>query len=774
MRNCLILLLAGALSAAGVAKPHDHAFDLLDVKWRASFDARAGALDGDVVNRIRPQPGMTEVRLDAVGIRVHSTYVDGRLVGNRQEGDELVIDLPNELRGQSTLDVRVVYNVFPQAGVYFVPDERAYPSKTGMIYTQGEPEDTRKWLPTVDHPHDKATTEAWIEVPSNRYALGNGQLLDVEDRGATKVYHWRMLQPHSTYLISFAIADYAERAEEWSGIPVLHYVPKGLEAWGRRSFDGTADMVRVFSTITGFRYPYPKYSQCVVADYMFGGMENITMTINTIGTLHPDSVHPLADSTGLVAHELAHQWFGDTVTCKSWAHLWINEGFASFLPAFTTRERDGQEAYDLARYGTFAGAFGAHADTSRGVVFEGYNEPLEMFNGFAYAGGAARMHMLMHRLGEPVFWDAIRDFLERYRYQSVDTDDFFNSVSRRTGEDLSTFKKEWFYTAGVPRLKVSRTGTTVRISQQAPYFTLDLPLWAVDGDQWVRHTVRLRGESTEVELPAKVRLMLLDPEVWLLGSIAYDLGYSADDWAVLYASAPNAAQRARLIADFPAALKPQLAKRLAGDESFAPLRAQLLDAVGKDASELLLRNATHADAFVRQSSLRAMARQPRSEALVRALREVWESDPNDLMRRTAAESLVALTSDEKVVRKAWDTDSFQETLRTFALGWLVEHRPDEARKICLELVTRPRNEALRVFALDRLGALKDAPGERAAFDALMAAAQDGSFGGRSAAVRSLAQYGDAKALDVIEPLTRHGLYQLRNTAKAAVETLGKK
>ena len=773
MRQTLALL-ALALAAVASAKPHDHRFDLLDVRWKITFDMAQGVIMGAVVNTISPARGMSEVRLDAIGLDVLQAEVEGTPVAWKQDGDELVLDYPRAHRDKRTVSVHLVYTARPEAGVYFVPDARAYPSKTGMVYTQGEPEDTRYWLPTVDHPNDKATSEGFITTPADRFALSNGRLVETLQSGNTKTYHWRMLQPHSTYLISFAVGDYVEGREQWNGIPVNYYVPRGLEAEGKRSFGGTADIVGFFSKLTGFPYPYPKYAQSVVADYMFGGMENITATTQTIGTLHPESMHPLADSTGLVAHELAHQWFGDTVTCADWPHLWINEGFASFLPAFYTRYRDGEAAYDLARADTLGGAFGASQNLSRSQIHHEYVLPIDLFDGFAYGGGAARMFMLMHAMGEVAFWDGVREYLETFRYRNVTTESFFAQMEKRSGMSLEAFRLQWFYTPGAPKISVSRIGLELKVRNTVPGFKVEVPLWAWDQGKWVPRSLTLDGvaEAT-VDVPVQVRLVLVDPEVWLMAQVDYDLGYTPAEWAELYRQAPNAGQKARLLGAFPADVRSEVAKQLVAGEKMGALRSRLLDAVGKDASGLLLRHAGDADPFARRSALQSMGRQPKSDALVEVLTDAWRHDRNDLIRRAALESLVNMTADEGLVRTALNTPGFQETFRTYALGWLVRNKPDDARKVALEWVTHPENEALRTAALGHLGGLKDASGSRAVFDALVSVAQERSFQARGAAIRSLQAYGDARAIPVLEPITKNGLHFMRRTAQAAIDALRK-
>lgn len=280
------------------------------------------------------------------------------------------------------------------------------------------------------------------------------------------------------------------------------------------------------------------------------------------------------------------------------------------------------------------------------------------------------------------------------------------------------------------------------------------------------------AEAT-VEIREQVRLVLVDPEAWLMAQVDYDLAYTPAEWAELYRQAPNAGQKARLLDAFPAEVRAGVVKELVAGEKMGALRSRLLDAVGKDASGLLLRHAGDADPFARRSALQSMGRQPRSDALVEVLADAWRNDRNDLIRRAALESLVTMTGDEGLVRSALNTPGFQETFRIYALEWLVKNKPDDARKVALEWVTHPENEALRTAALGSLGGLKDAPGSRAVFDALVSVAQERSFQARGAAIRSLQAYGDAHAIPVLEPITKNGLHFMRRTAQAAIDALRK-
>ncbi len=268
-----------------------------------------------------------------------------------------------------------------------------------------------------DYPDDKATSEGFIEVGSlGEIKISNGKLLDVKEHPDRRIFHWKIDKQHANTLISLIAGKYDKGSGFCGQMPGDYYVPQGLLDWGEPTFGHTEKIIDFYSKLTGFKYPYAKFCQSAVPDYMFGGMENITAVTQTINALHPKSSEPVIDSTGLVAHELAHQWFGDTVTCNGWSDAWLNEGFATFLPTFWDREKSGEEAYDLGRYGTFQGGLAAHQDTSRSVVWKGYKNPLDMFNNFIYPGGASRMFMLMDQLGEARFWKAITAYLNERKY----------------------------------------------------------------------------------------------------------------------------------------------------------------------------------------------------------------------------------------------------------------------------------------------------------------------------------------------------------------------
>lgn len=774
MRARILSSLAALFVATsiGFAQRPPRTYDLIDVSWHLAFNEKQMSIVGDVTNSLRPlKDGLTEIALDCGPLTIQGASVNGKPVKWSWKSEVLTIHLPQPATTKEVLKVRTRYSGRPTAGIYFVPAERAFPAKTSAVYTQGEMVDNRYWLPTYDEPDDKATSEGFIEVPKSYTAISNGKLVGITGSGDKRVFHWKMDQPHSTYLISMIAGEYEEGKEFWNKLQVNWYVPKGLSEMGKAAFSGTADMVRFYSELTGVSYPYAKFCQSAVPDYMFGGMENITAVTQTIGTLHLPKEEPFASSEGLVLHELAHQWFGDTATCVDWSNCWLNEGFASFLPAFYVRKKYGEEAYDLSRYGTFQGGIFGMMGARRPMVSSNYQEPIDMFDGNAYPGGAARMFMLMDLLGEKRFWKGVQDYLTTYKFRNANTDQFFDVMARSSGVALDAFRKQWFYTAATPNVSVSRDKTFIVLKQKSPYFSLDIPVWILDGDKWIKQSVSLVSDEARLDVGGNLaKPVLLDPEVRLMMSITYDLGYGPQEWANLYRHAPNAAQKSRLLDRLSS--EPATLLELAKEEGSPRMLATIIGMLKEESEHFVLEASRHSDRSVQIAAVRKLGELPKSDESIGQLQEIWSKDPSEIMRLAALTSLHTLTHDPTLIEKAWTMNGHQDGFRVYALNTWVTDAPDQARAKSLEILKGGYSEPLRVTAINVLGRVKEKEGETAVFSALCKVAAEPSFGARIAAIRQLGGFGNKAAIPVLEPATHHSLHFMRRAAAAAIKQLG--
>jgi aminopeptidase N len=763
---CLALASVAALGFAQRKEPHN--YDLLDVAWHVSYDQKSRVIHGEVTNTIQIA-GPGAVWFDCGPLSIEQVTVDGSQVPFNLDGEKLTVGTTGS--GRKRVSIR--YSGSPTAGVYFVDAAHAYPAKTGMVYTQGEAEDNRYWLPTYDFPDDKATAEGWITVPPGQYALSNGKLVGIEKKADGWTYHWRESHPMSTYLISFVAGEYSEGKERLGGLPVSWIVPKGTERWGQAAFAGTNRMIDFYNHLTGFNYAWEKFSQSAVADFMFGGMENASCVTQTIRTLHKPENEPLANSEGLVAHELAHQWFGDTVTCANWSHNWLNEGFATFLPNFWFGKSRGQDALDVGRYDTFFGAIGSQAGTRRPVVYNKYEVPMDLFDGQAYGGGAARLFTLMGQVGEAPFWAGVKAYLNEFKFKNATTEDFFSVMSRVTKRDLSTFRQQFFYTAASPSFTVSRRGSDVVVRQLETPFDLDLTLTFVGKDDIDKVIpIHLTGKETVVSAPGfEADPVVLDYPVTAMARINYESASSGQDLLRIWRFAPNAAAKLMVLGRFGDKLTDEDWLDVARDEKSPVVLNRLLPRLKKNAIPFLLQLTHGFDRTVADSAVSALKWFNTEPEVSERLKEIWAQDHNELLQNNALSGLLNASKDRVLADEAWSRDSQWEMFRISALNWFAEHEPKEAYERCIRILEDRPNEPLDLSAVGLLARLKNEDADRKGYRLLIQIAQEPSYGLRMAAVNALASYGDKAAIPVIEPLTKSSLFFTRRAAAAAIARL---
>src|SRR4051794_14698567 len=322
--------------------------------------------------------------LDAVDLDIHKVLdADGRPLDFTADDEHLTVTFPAELKPNTADGLSIDYTCRrPKEGMIFALPDAGYPNRPLMIHTQGEPQTNRYWFISHDYPNAKQSTEVFATIPSKYAALSNGALVAREDAGNGLVrYHYALSHPHASYLVSLIIGEFAVVKDKWRDRPVEYWVPKDKEAIAARTFGRTPQMIELFSKLTGFDYPYEKYSQAVVYNFSAGGMENTSATTLTEMAVLDERALLDQDNEGLISHELAHQWFGDTVTCKSWAHIWLNEGFATFMDAVWHEHAFGPEEYAYTMWRTKRGVAETTTVEKRGggLSWAYYDAPWEAF-----------------------------------------------------------------------------------------------------------------------------------------------------------------------------------------------------------------------------------------------------------------------------------------------------------------------------------------------------------------------------------------------------------
>lgn len=439
-------------------------YDVQHYIIRTRFDVPNKTVYGDTTVQLKPlSSGFQTFELDATGMEFESVKLEpeGKALRFAQAPNKLSITLDKSYGSSDTVAVRIKYRTTPEKGLYFIAASpatryRRY-TKPAQIWTQGEPEENHFWFPCYDFPDDKATSEQYITTGANEVAISNGELLETKTNAdGTRTFHWKMEQPHSSYLISMVVGNYVKLTDSYRNIPIEYYTYPGTEAQARSAFGRTPKMMQFFAERFQYDFPFNRYAQTIVANFIFGGMENITATTQAdTEILSGTDSETYTGADNLVSHELSHSWFGNIATAKDWANLWVNEGFATFFEAAYKEHVAGRDAY-MEEMSANASAYFSEDlyQYRRPIISNRYQKPVDLFDSTVYKKGGLVVHMLREVVGDDVFWKALNAYLNEFKYQNTDARDVQRVFERVSGKSLDWFFDQWLYKAGYPELRV--------------------------------------------------------------------------------------------------------------------------------------------------------------------------------------------------------------------------------------------------------------------------------------------------------------------------------
>ena len=389
---------------------------------------------------------------------------------NKIEDKKLVILFDFEIPANTTFYLKIEYTAQPRTGFHFIEPDKYYHNKTLHAWTQGEPEDTKYWLPCIDNPQIKFSRSVSIIATKDLLVISNGKKVESKeielDTGKKTIHTWIEDFPDATYLTSIAIGNFVKVEDKnlkknQNKMDLTYYVPKNKEEYAKISFQDTADMMKFFEDYLKTNYPYSKYAQVVVEDFDYDGMENTSCTIYYDDILANknilnDPCEDYANRNSVIAHELAHQWFGDLVTCKDWSHIWLNEAFASFFEALywenKTKSFDEYIYYLLKKARDyFDEACGSYV---RPIVYSYYNDPIDLFDRHSYQKGACVLHMIRNYIGDRDFKSSLYNYLNKYKFKTVETNNLLETFSENTNKNIDEFSNQWVYNSGHPKISV--------------------------------------------------------------------------------------------------------------------------------------------------------------------------------------------------------------------------------------------------------------------------------------------------------------------------------
>ncbi len=453
--------------------------DLVNTKLQAKFDYAKSYMYGKVWLTLKPHFYATDsLWLDAKGMNINkiemvSATKNISLKYEYVDSNFLNIKLDKKYKGGETYTVYIDYTAKPNEytthgsaaisdakGLYFINPKGEEKNKPTQIWTQGETESNSVWVPTIDKPNQKTTTDFYLTVPDKYVSLSNGKLISQrKNTDGTRTDYWKMDLPHAPYLMFMGIGDFAIVKDKYKDKEVNYYVEKEYESVAKKIFGLTPEMIKFYSEkVTGIDYPWNKYSQIVGRDYVSGAMENTTTTLHGEGA--QQNARQLVDGNSwedVIAHELFHQWFGDLVTAESWSNITVNESFADYSEYLWKEYKYGADEAADENFSKMQRYLGNPADAKKDLVRFYYADKEDVFDNVSYPKGGRILNMLRHYVGDSAFFKSLNLYLTTYKFGNGSAHKLRLAFEQVTGKDLNWYFNQWYFGSGHPIVDISYT-----------------------------------------------------------------------------------------------------------------------------------------------------------------------------------------------------------------------------------------------------------------------------------------------------------------------------
>lgn len=546
-----------------------HKTDLLHTKLEVDFDWKYSRLNGKATLDFKPWFYPTDsLILDAKGFDVKEVALmkNGakKVLPSAYDGKKIRVKLDKVYHRTDTFQIYVEYTAKPNElefggssaiasdrGLYFIDPKNEDPNKRRQLWTQGETEASSCWFPTIDAPNEKMTQEIYITVAKEFTTLSNGLLIfSTENGDGTRTDYWKQSIPHTPYLTMMTVGEFVEVKQMWrDSIEVSYFVEPEWEKYAIDIFGETPEMMEFFSTKLGVDYPWEKYAQVVVRDYVSGAMENTTATIH--GDFLYRNKRELLDehNEGIIAHELFHHWFGDLVTCESWANLPLNESFATYSEYLWAEYKHGRDAADDILHSELSSYLNEAGEKQVDMIRYDHTHPDDMFDSHSYAKGGRILHMLRKYVGDDAFFESLKLYLNDNRFEAAEIHHLRLAFEEVTGEDLNWFFDQWFLASGHPSLQISHLYDAtnkqqiVMVSQEqnlktTPLYKLPIEIDIYAGGEIIKYKVTIDSKADTFRFSAPIRpdLVNVDAEKMLLAQKFENK--PTEWWAFQYRHAP--------------------------------------------------------------------------------------------------------------------------------------------------------------------------------------------------------------------------------------------
>jgi len=507
--------------------------DLVSTKLEVSFDWTKSQMIGKETLTAKPHFYSTDsLVLDAKGMEIKSVTMKGNALKYDYASDVLTIRLDKTYKRGENYTIVIDYIAKPDErttggsaaitsdkGLYFINPTGEDKTKMPQIWTQGETQSNSVWFPTVDSPNAKSTQEIFITVDDKYVTLSNGKMVDSKKNpNGTRTDHWKQDLPHSTYLFMMGVGEFkvvkdSYKRPDGTMMEVNYYVEPKWESSAKAIFGETPKMIGFFSQLMGVEYPWDKYSQIVVRDYVSGAMENTGAVV--FGDYSYKTERELLDGTdqSTIAHELFHHWFGDLVTAESWSNLSLNESFANYSQYLWDEHRYGIDEADYQAVGETEGYYAsAEQGGYHDLIWFNYESREDMFDGHSYNKGGRILHMLRNYLGDEAFFQGMQNYLKANAYKAAEFNQLRLAFEDVSGEDLNWFFNQWYLDKGHPSLTIDHTTdeanhvARIHVEQtqdlsEFPVFKLPVDVTVYDDKGQTVHRIWVNEVSNDFEFP---------------------------------------------------------------------------------------------------------------------------------------------------------------------------------------------------------------------------------------------------------------------------------
>ncbi|QOD61334.1 M1 family metallopeptidase [Polaribacter haliotis] len=496
--------------------------DLVHTKLKVDLNFNKKELNGEAWITLKPHFYSTnKLVLDAKAMVIKQVTLNNQKLNFTNDDFYLNIDLPKTYTKDEEFTVYIAYTARPEKvkdkvtniisaskGLYYINANGVDRNKPTQVWTQGETEGSSCWFPTIDAPNQKTSQEIYITVPNKYKTLSNGLLINQTKNGNNRTDYWKFDKKHAPYLFFLGVGEFEIIEDTYKNIPVNYYVEKEYAPFAKEIFGNTPEMIQFFSDKLGVEFPWSKYSQIVVRDYVSGAMENTTAVVH--GEQAYQTAGQLIDENkqeNTIAHELFHHWFGDLVTSESWSNLALNESFANYSEYLWRAHKYGKEDVEMYQFEN-ANLYFEGQNSDKSLIRYNYDDKEDMFDLVSYNKGGAILHMLRNYVGDEAFFASLKAYLTRYKYQTAEAHQLRLVFEEITGKDLNWFFNQWFFGKGHPDIEISydynlirKTVTVNILQQQAETFQFPFAIDVFEGTKRTRHNVFVDGNDASFTFP---------------------------------------------------------------------------------------------------------------------------------------------------------------------------------------------------------------------------------------------------------------------------------